>query len=329
METEAPRLNDSDTEKRFLTISEIAKQAVKDSNLPERTPLNNSTNLRWQMSYQIQNKDVVVSIAFNSPITRGIANYSLGCVAMVVFDTITELFSDQKAKDFFDISEDEIDDEIFLQSVRLVNWFVSQMPISLFNSIHQSLSESTVSYVKKIVEYDLQDFYREKNVNSDSNLLPSNELADIKRLFPNVNLPLISLLREIEEEFSSYRKGSFSNRKAWLNQDASKTLPDRYEELRQKYALAKKEFKKKKEAFYEINRKATSEDWKTFWTNYSEQEFPELFLLDEFMQDLPSDFAYRQLAKFFGFSKDYMVKLIQNSRKQTKQNKSIQKNMDK
>ena len=117
-------------------ISKIAKAAVEEAKIPNNISFDIREIYRYKTSYQENNKDITLSIALITGLTHGVIHLSLGLTAMFVFEELKTLFSNPKARAIFAIEENEINDEIFDLSVKLLAWYISHLPIVLFQSIN-------------------------------------------------------------------------------------------------------------------------------------------------------------------------------------------------
>jgi len=193
----------------------------------------------------------------------------------------------------------------------------------MFHALFQNLNEVFISHIKKFVEYDLREHWEELGMPKDFSLVPDNNLSEIVKSFPESELLLLKFLENTNQEFSAYRKSAFTDRKAWLTPEAQANLPNEYDNLRLQYKDIIKECKIEHEAFFRINRRATFDDWKKHWQEFCDEKFPDLSLTNEVENYTASQLAYRNLANIFGFSPDYMEKIIRNAKRKL-QSKSIQ-----
>jgi hypothetical protein len=333
-EQNKPQLTEEETEaiynrQRPIALN-IAREAVKLANLPQK-PVNDGefTNQRWQVSYIEINNNVVLTVQLNTFITRASMDYSLVLIAWAYLVELESLFSNPRAMEILAVEESEQESTIFQKAVELTRDYIQYLPMVLFHSIHQAFNESSISHIKKIVDYTLRDYLEEiGKPNKKFTLLPNNNLSDFSKLFPSTKLEILNGVERINEELSAYRKGAFSDRKVWLNnRETFLKLPADYEQLQLDYRAVKKEYKTRHEAYFLTNRRAKIADWEKHWKEFCDEEYPNLFFTSDVQSFTASQLAYRQLGDFYGFSADYMEKLVRNAREQlkTKEKMNIKK----
>ncbi len=315
-------------ERKVILATEIAKKAVISLNIPEFTNDGQFVNPRWNVFYiQDWRGDIILIIQFNPPITLGIIHTSLMYIAGSILDEMELILSSPNAMSLFNVEESEIETVVYEKTLLLMRDYIFRLPEIIYHSFHQTVNEILVSHIKKFIEYDLRDHWETLGLPKDYSLVPENSLSNITKLFPESKLGLIPYLETIEEEFSAYRKGAFSNRKVWLTPKVFTQLPDDYEQLLTQYKKATKEYKSQRKAFFKVNRRASFDDWDKHWEEFSNENFPNLSLSGEIKNYIPSQLAYRHLAESLGFSADYMEKIVGIARKQAK-NKSSQQKTD-
>ena len=297
---------------------QIARQAVINLKIPEFTGRGGFVNQRWNVFYLDKGNDISLGVEFNPPITSSMLYTSLGHVAWRMLREINLLLSNSEVLNSLGVEELDRESTIYDKTLVLTTDYIVRLPMVIYHSFHQTVNEVLVSHVKKFVEYDLREHWESLGFPKDYSLVPENNLNNLVKLFPEVSFELIPHLEIIDEEFSAYRKAAFSDRKIWLTPQVFSKLPDDYEQFQIQYKKARKEHNSLKKAYFKVNRRATFEDWDKHWVETSSQDFPNLFLAHETQNYTPSQLAYRHLAQSFGFSADYMEKLVINARKQAK-----------
>jgi hypothetical protein len=306
-------------ERMFNLALKIAKEAVELVGIPKFSPDDHQfTNQRWSVYYHTVEKDLILNIEFNPLMTTGVLNISLAFVVLEVLREVEDLLSNQTAREFFDVEDSQLESVIYERTLEITLSYIYHFPIVIYHSFYQALNESIINQIKKFVEPDLREHWANSEVPKDFSLVPEDNLSNIVELFPDADLEMLRYLEATEREFSTYRKAAFSDRKVWLTPQALMKLPDEYEQLRSEYTIAKKEYKSERQAFFKINRRAELEDWEEHWSEYSDENFPNLFLTQEIPNYAPSALSYRHLAEKYNFSPGYMEKLVINAREQSK-----------
>lgn len=304
------------------TALRIVKEALIRANIPQMPPNDDFTDQRWRVSYKEENQDFVLIVQLNTVFSKAIFHTPLSLVAWNIMNEVELLLANPAAMEKLGVDESERESVIFDESVALTADYIRHLPIVLFHSLHQTLEESMISYIKKLVDYNLREWLDQQGTPQKKfTLLPNNKLKDITKLSPNTESHLINFLDEINKEFSIYRKGALSDRKVWLNNPQSLSkLPSDYEQLRLKYRKVKNEYKTQRNAFYTMHRRATENDWANYWQEFCEENFPDLLQTDKVMSYSASELAYRQLAESFGFSAGHMERIVKSEKDKAKRN---------
>lgn len=304
------------SEKLALAM-QIAKEAVSELEIPEFSYDDERLlSLRWMVFYKEEGNDITLSIQLNSLSVGTMFQTSLGLIVFHILSELNRLFASKKAMKLLGVEESERGLTIYDKTLSLTKLYINYLPLVIFHSFHQALSETIISYIKKSLEYDLREHWEELDLPKNFSLVPDNNFSKILELFPDTNLPVLQTLDEVNEEFSAYRKSAFSNRKALFNQEVFSQLPVLYKELRLLYKEAKKEYVTEKEAFDRVSRRRGGDNWETYWEEVCEEKFPSLFFTSEIQFYPASQLAYRQLADLYGFDEEYMQKLVRNAKKQ-------------
>ena len=134
-------------ERQVALAIRVAKEAVKRLNIPESSPNDyQGTNLRWNVFYQDVGNNVVLSIELNALTSRGIIHCSLGQTVLEMLGDLETLLSDAEAMRIFEVIEAEKDEVIFERLVGLTSTYISYLPLVLYHSLHQAVSESKINF---------------------------------------------------------------------------------------------------------------------------------------------------------------------------------------
>jgi len=311
-------------------VARITKEAIKNLGIPYLSSDDEEqfTNPRWNIFYQEVGKDILLSIQLTPCMTRGMVHTSLSRVVWSLLNEIEILLSNPRAMTLLKVEESEREAVIYDKTLKLTQDYIHYLPIVVYHSFHQTLNEVVISYIKKIVDFDLREYWDKiGKPQKNFTLLPNNELKDIERSFPETNFWLLNGLQTIDEECSIYRKGALSGRKVWLNNpEALAKLPSAYKQFKFQYKEAKREHKLEYEAFKRINPRASNAKWEKHWEKVYDEKFPNIYQT-ELTSYSASELAYRQLAETYDFSPEYMMKLVRIEK--AKANREAQKRDEK
>lgn len=292
----------------------IAREAVLAASVPAQTPgYEEFTDARWKVFHREENEDVVVLIRLHPFFTRAEVQCSLGLIAWAVLREMELLMSGPTVLEELAVEKTEVQNVIFDKSVQIVRDFLTHWPLVMFHAFHQGLAESIVGHIKKFVEYDLREHWNDGGKPKKFTILPNGKLGDLKKAFPEVDFQLVDHLEMINFEFEAYRKAASMDRQTWLTPKAFDALSSRYEDVRLLYKNARKEHKLEFDAYKRIN-KGKLAGWTDHWRIKFEEGFPGIYLNPDLEPDPPALLARRQLADEYGFSVDYIEKLVRSSK---------------
>lgn len=307
--------NENDIEKRKKLAFDIAKEAINDLNIPILDNDVPFTQLNYALYYQEIEPDIILCIELKPLFTTGYIRTSIvGFVWNALYD-LDLLHSNSEAREILDLDDESKDEIIHRRALDLTKHYILYLPTVFFHAFHQTAKETIISYIKKMVEVEMRDFWQEQGFPDKFTLIQNDSLEKIINLFPTNQVSFSLNLETIDQEYSAYRKAAFKNRNVWLEQNFD-NLPQEYEELRQLYKTAQKEHKAELEAFSRINR-GNLKRWETHWEEFFTIQFP--ILIDKNVDlEQASFLAYKQMAEKYDFSVEYISKLIKNSRAKAK-----------
>ncbi|CAN5485364.1 hypothetical protein BH10ACI1_BH10ACI1_22080 [soil metagenome] len=270
-----PSSEQESTASRNALALKISKEAIIALNLPEMISAEREafTKKRYEVFYQEEETNIALSIEFDPGFTKGMLHISLTSFVWHILMEIESLLSNHKAIEQLAIKDSEREKVIFDKTLALTKEFILHLPAIIFHSFHQTAKETIINHIKKIVESDLREHWGEMHLPKDFTLLPKNNLKDLLKLFPNTKLIFCEYLEDVDQEFTAYRKGIYSNRQVLLTPQAFANLPNDYENLRILYKQAKNEYILEYQAFERINRGTTNE-WGIYWEKVYDEKLP-------------------------------------------------------
>jgi hypothetical protein len=310
----SPQEIDEFNRKTTLAIN-VAREAVQRMNIPKDSPAETQEqNPYWKVFYQDVGDNIGLSILLNPLTTKANFQCSLGHTVLELVDDLETLLSDAEAMRLFQVSEEEKDEVIFERLVGLTITYIGHLPVVLYHSLYQAVNESMINHIKKIVE----PLYRQELEFSDRenalNLLPNNSLNDIVKLFPNLDFRLLKYLEITDKQYKDYRKNVYSNRQVFLTPERFENLHHEYDLIRADFQKIKKEFEKRRDAYFLINPNAGNDDWNKHWEKYLEENFPLLSYSYLDRERTPSELAYRYLANDLDYHPDTIERKVIESR---------------
>lgn len=300
-------------EELFALASKIGHEALTVSGIPEGEPDEfPASDRRWQMSFRMSDEHIVLTIQVQSRVSRVLLHSGFTQPIVYVLRDLDLLLMDPSARELFKIRNDEeFEDSLYSRALGIVVAYLHHLPVVLYHSFSQAMSEAIVGDVKKVVE----PLYRDEDENEqpvELNLLPKKQLSDLFRRFPHIDFELLKYLDFTDREFTDHRKNAKSSRKALLTPQEMETLADKYEELRLTYAKVKKEYKELGEAYRLIHRNA--DGWAAHWENHLEEHYPLLQFSGREAERTPGELASRHLARVFDYNPKVMERKISESR---------------
>jgi hypothetical protein len=132
----------------------------------------------------------------------------------------------------------------------------------------------------------------------DFTITPSNELNNH--------------FQGVDKQFEVLRQSFLGNKRARLTDERRANLAKEHEQLRSEYQAAKDYYDQTQKAFYAGRRNRTIDEWKQEWETLSLRTYPSLDYrcLNEINDYQPFELAHRHLGDFYGYSPQYMVKLV-------------------
>jgi hypothetical protein len=285
-------------EKFELALS-ILKEAVTNAGIKNITEYNGEPlNLRWHVFFQETDKDVILKLLVQGLFGRISADVSLILTATWILDEVEAILSQPDAMRTLDFSEEDRA-EVLRENTRMVlTGFIIQFPIVSFQILSQALNDAVQSHIKTYVEPLLKDHWQSLGLPKDFTISPSQQ-------FNNA-------LKNIDDQFTVLRQQFLGNKRARLTDEKRANLDIEHEQLRSEFQVAKDYYNQSRKAFFAGKRNRTDDEWKEEWTTQSYRTFPTLLYrcLDEINNYLPYELAHMHLADFYGYSVEYIKKLV-------------------
>jgi hypothetical protein len=186
----------------------------------------------------------------------------------------------------------------------------------LFHRVHRAFKDSLINFIKTKVE---PAYKEEMIISQTTTLVPNNNLKFLFQFLPDNKLSLIKEIERMDETLAGIEKDQITGRNSWMFKQDFEEICTKYEELRRKYAVAKRDHKQLKKSYFHINLRASSEDWMRYWENYVLEKYPSLKMTEQIEFNEPSNLAYLHLAKFYTYSVDFIKKKVKESRNLAKE----------
>jgi hypothetical protein len=248
---------------------EIAQAKVDYFKIPTKSEFleQQSEPGRWKWCYVSFEDDLFIEY-WLMDFANTIIHISLKDVIFSIIHEVRALLSDTKARELLEVDIEVVEETIVEVANLFSHDYLTYAPVVSYHSSFQTFRELIISYFKKKVEFDIKNAYEEDGEVEKIqtvDFVPNNNLKDLIKRLPHLELIMFRLVEQIEDEFSVVRKNAFRNRQAWLNRDARTKLPDFYEGLKERYKKAKKHYKTEYKAYFQINKRNSIEQWESHW----------------------------------------------------------------
>lgn len=301
MNRNSPERNPKETEKWILALS-ILKTAVKEAGVTSVSEYKGEPlDRRWHLFYEERPNDVILKMFVQGYFGSIHADVSLIISAKWILDEVDRILSQPDAGRLLDFTEQDRP-ELLRENTRMIlRSLVTRIPVVAFHSLSKALSESVDSHLKLYVGPLLKDHWRSLGLPEDYTLTPSVIFTDA--------------LQGVDDQFKALREELRGNKRVRLTAEARANLANEHEELRAAYEVAKDHYKQTNKAFFLGKRNRTLDEWEEEWRVLGSRLFPDLFYgcLNEINSYQPFELAHMHLADFYGYSPQYMVKLVTQS----------------
>ncbi|HVS82174.1 MAG TPA: hypothetical protein VHE60_10610 [Pyrinomonadaceae bacterium] len=291
-----------DIEKWELARS-VLKSAVVDLGIKDIAEYGGEPlKLRWHLFYKEFPNDIILKMLVQGLFGTIHADMSLILAAKWVVDEVERVLSQPDANRVLDFAEEERPDVLRENARMILMGLINQIPVVTFHNLSEALRDSVQSHIKTYVEPLLKEHWQSLGLAKDYTVSPSDEFT--------------AALQGVDEQFRMLREQLRGNKRARLTDEKRANLADEHEQLRIAYEGAKTYYNQAQRAFFSGKRNRTVDEWKEEWGASSLRMFPELFYrcLNEIDSYQPFQLAHMHLAEFYGYSPDYMVKLVSQSR---------------
>jgi hypothetical protein len=290
-----------DLEKWELAVT-VLKAAVREAGAQDVSEYKGEPlNLRWHLFFQEFPNDVVLKILVQGLFGKIHADVSLLIPAKWVVDEVERVLNGPDANRLLDFTEPDRPEILRENAKMILTSLVHRIPLIAFHTLSEALRDSVESHVKTYVEPLLKEHWQSLGLPKDYTVTPSKEFADA--------------LQDVDEQFKILRKQLSGNKRARLTEERRANLGTEHDELRIAYDAAKNYYNQTRTAFFLGKRNRTLNEWEEEWGTSSVRIFPSLFYrcLREIGSYQPFELAHMHLADFYGYSPQYVAKLVSQS----------------
>ncbi len=287
-----------DVEKWELALS-VLKEAVKNAGIKDISEYNGEPlNLRWHVFSQEMDNDVILKMLVKGLFGWLNADVSLIMTAKWIVDEVELILNGPDATRILDFTDEERPEMLRDNARMILTGYVNQIPVVTFQILSQALRDAAQAHIKTYVEPLLKDHWKSLGLPKDFTISPSET-------FNNE-------LQNIDEQFRIVRESFLGNKRVRLTSERRANLDVEHEQLRSEYQVAKDYYLQSRKAFFAGKRNRTEDDWADEWNTQSHRMFPTLHYrcLAEINSYQPYELAYIHLADYYGYSDEYIRKLI-------------------
>lgn len=287
-----------DIEKWELALA-VLKEAVANAGISDISEYNGEPlNLRWHLFYQEITNNILLKMLINGTFGTIHADVELIIPARWVIDEVEGVLQQPDANRLFDFTEEEYSKVLRENARMILTALIKQLPVVSFQILNQALRDAFQSHIKTYVEPMLKEHWKSLGLPKDFTVSPSETL--------------IKHLQGVDEQFNVLRQSFLGNKRAGLTPERRANLDEEHEQLRSEYQVAKDYYNQSRKAFFAGKRNRTEDEWQKVWQTQSYSMFPNLFYrcLDEINNYQPYELAYIHLADFYGYSAEYIRKLV-------------------
>jgi hypothetical protein len=272
----------------------VVNAGIRDISEYQGEPLNQ----RWHVFSQETDNDVILKFSVKGSFGWISADISLILTAKWIVDEVETVLNQPDATRLFDFKEEERAEALRDNASMILTRYVTQIPIVTFQIFSQALRDAVQSHIKTYIEPLLREHWQSLGLPKDFTVSPSDG-------FNNE-------LQSIDEQFRVLRESFLGNKRARLTDERRANLDNEHEQLRCEYQVAKDYHNQGRNAFFAGKRNRTEDGWKEEWKAQSYRMFPALFYrcLDEINNYQPYELAHMHLADFYGYSTEYIKKLV-------------------
>lgn len=301
LDQDIPENKPEDLDKWQLAAT-VLKAAVREAGAHDISEYQGeSLNLRWHLFFQEFPNDVVLKMLVQGLFGTIHADVSLITAARWVLDEVEGVLNRPDANRLLDISEVDRPEVLRENAKMILTGLVNRIPLVAFHALSEALRESVEFHVKTHIEPRLKAHWQSLGLPKDYTVTPSLELT--------------AALQGVDEQFKILRKQLSGNKRARLTDERRINLVSEHEELRIAYDVAKGHYNQMRKAFFFGKRNRTLNEWEEEWAISGPRIFPDLFYrcLHEINSYQPFELAHMHLADFYGYSPQYMAKLVSQS----------------
>lgn len=315
VETNIASEGDEIFERQLAFAQRISNEVIEATGIPQGPATDKfPAGRRWRLFYANVNGNIVVSIELRPQGVGVLVHAGLTFTVLRMLQDLELLLDDGAARELFKITNDEeLENSLFNRMMGLSISYISHLPTVLYHAFTLATTEAIIGDIKKVVE----PIYKYEDEEADArnlDLLPNNELGDILRRFPNVDLQLLKELDSADREFVDYRKAARSGRKVWLTPEIFENLGQMFEEFRIGYAAVKKDYLKLRDAYALVHKNKSLDGWGDHWAEYVETTHREYIFSPNDIERTPSELAYRHLGRLYDYNEKTIERKVVESR---------------
>ena len=272
----------------------VASVGIKDISEYKGEPL----KLRWHVFSKTTDADVILKLLVQGNFGLMNADVLLIMPARWIVEEVENVLNQPNATRILDFKEEERND-VLRENVRMIlTRFINQIPVVAFHVLDQALNDAVQSHIKTYVEPLLKEHWQSMGLPKGFTISPSEDF--------------INHHKSVDEQFKTLRQGFLGNKRAWLTDEKRARLDEEHEQLRSQYQTVKDYYHESQKAFFAGQRNRTEDDWTKEWESQSTRIFPALNYrcLTEINHYPPYELAYIHLADSYGYSPEYIRKLV-------------------
>ena len=254
--------------------------------------------LRWHVFSSTTDTDVVLKLLVQGDFGLMSADVLLIKPAKWIVKEVENVLNQPDATRILDFKEEERDG-VLRENVRMIlTRFINQIPVVAFHVLNQALNDAVQSHIKTYVEPLLKEHWQSLGLPKSFTVSPSEDF--------------INHHKSVDEQFKTLRQGFLGNKRAWLTDEKRARLDEEHEQLRSQYQTVKDYYYESQKAFFAGQRNRTEDDWTKEWDTQSTRIFPTMDYrcLTEINNYPPYELAYIHLADSYGYSPEYIRKLV-------------------
>ncbi len=312
--TEAQQRNSE----RWEFALSVLKEAITDAGIRNIAEYKGEPlGKRWDVFFHESSTDIILKMFVDGLFGTIRADYSLLLSTSLLIEEVETTLNQPDANQLFDIT-DEDHPEVLRENARMIlTALIQRIPIVAFRLLTQALDEAIQWHIKTHIEPRLKEHWRSLGKPEDFTISLSKNFSDA--------------IQNTNEQFETLRKELSGDKRARLTEEKRANLGSEHAQLRSEYQNAKNYHDQAQKVYLAVKRNRTIDGWREEWETLCLRMFPDLHYrcLYEVADDQPFQLAHRHLAEIYGYSPQYMMKLVSQASglkpKKTRRLKKVQK----